>query len=81
MFPASTPEPASQLSVQQTLLQCGFAQRGFDYTCENKCAQLFPERGKFDYAQSTKHSVLAKDGLAFAFVKPVWFVLFAKCKV
>jgi hypothetical protein len=33
--------------------------RGFDYTSENKCEQLFSERGKFDYTWFSKHTLAA----------------------
>lgn len=41
-------------NIQQILFQ-----RGFDYMQANKCEQLFAERGKLDYARSTKCALVA----------------------
>jgi hypothetical protein len=45
--------------MKQTSLQCGFVQRGFDYTPEYKCEKLFTEGGRLDYTRSAKHGVVA----------------------
>jgi hypothetical protein len=37
--------------IQQTLLQCGFVQHGFDYIHENKCKQ-------FAYKWSARHALI-----------------------
>jgi hypothetical protein len=61
--------------IQWTHFQRGFVQRGFDYTRENICDQLFAEREKLRFAialpRHTKNATAvwkAKHGLAFACV-------------